>query len=37
MCVCVCVCVCSDGVDYGGKEVYLNLFKCERRIRGMYM
>ena len=25
--VCVCVCVCKDGVDCGGKEVYLNL--CE--------
>ena len=27
MCVCVCVCVCRDGVDCGGKEVYLNLCK----------
>lgn len=33
----VCVCVCKDGVDCGGKEVYLNLCECERRIRGMYM
>ena len=35
--MCVCVCVCKDGVDCGGKEVYLNLCECERRIRGMYM